>query len=326
VVIAYANGDVATASQAILVTVDTPKATPALDWGTPADITYGTPLDASQLDATASVPGTFAYSPAAGTILGAAAGQMLTVTFTPSDPAAYNSVTTMVPITVARATPTITWANPAGIPFGTSLGAAQLDATASVPGVFTYTHGGGTILNAGADQTLAVTFTPTDTKDYTTATAYDHINVDPPPLVTVTSVQVETVHLTKRKTATDIVITFSGGLDSADADNLGNYHLAAPSKGKTYSKRIGLKSVVYGPAADEVTLQVSGKLALSPSPQLRITATGILDASGRALDGNDSGQPGGDYVALLTKGGAQPQVVKGAETFVRHPHRFPLRP
>ena len=58
----------------------------------------------------------------------------------------------------------------------------------------------------------------------------------------------------------------------------------------------------------------------------RLTAAGILDASGRALDGNDSGQPGGDCVALLTKGGAQLQVIKGAETFVRRPHRFPSRP
>jgi hypothetical protein len=39
----------------------------------------------------------------------------------------------------ARATPTSTWASPASIVYGTPLSSAQLDATASVPGTFTYT-------------------------------------------------------------------------------------------------------------------------------------------------------------------------------------------
>ena len=74
-------------------------------------------------------------------------------------------------------TPTITWANPAAIVYGTALSGAQLDATATVPGTFTYTPASGTILAAGNDQTLSVIFTPTDTTDYTTATATVTINV-----------------------------------------------------------------------------------------------------------------------------------------------------
>ena len=110
--------------------------------------------------------------------------------------------------------------------------------------------------------------------------------------------------LKKTKTAYEIVIAFSGALNSVSADNLANYHLAAPGKGKkskAYSKNIGLKSAVYGPIPGEVTLQLKGKLALTPPPQLRITASGMLDGTGRPLDGNRDGQPGGDYVALLTK-------------------------
>ena len=49
--------------------------------------------------------------------------------------------------------------------------ATQLNATASVPGTFVYTPAAGTVLNAGAAQTLSVTFTPTDAANYTTATA-----------------------------------------------------------------------------------------------------------------------------------------------------------
>ena len=75
------------------------------------------------------------------------------------------------------------------------------------------------------------------------------------------------MHLTKRKTATEIVITFSGALNSVDADNLANYHLAAPGKGKkskTYSTRISLKSAVYGPTPEEVMLQLKSKLRSPP--------------------------------------------------------------
>jgi hypothetical protein len=67
-------------------------------------------------------------------------------------------------------TPTVSWATPAAITQGTALGAAQLNATASVPGTFVYTPPAGTVLSAGT-HTLGATFTPTDTTRYTTATA-----------------------------------------------------------------------------------------------------------------------------------------------------------
>jgi hypothetical protein len=75
------------------------KATPTVTWKAPAAINYGTALSGTQLNATASVAGTFSYSPAAGTVLLPGA-QTLSVTFTPTLTAAYNSVTTTVPLTV----------------------------------------------------------------------------------------------------------------------------------------------------------------------------------------------------------------------------------
>ena len=79
---------------------------PAINWSTPADITYGTPLGSAQLDATASfggsaVQGTFIYTPAAATILNAGANQTLSVTFTPADPTTFSSSATF---TVASST------------------------------------------------------------------------------------------------------------------------------------------------------------------------------------------------------------------------------
>jgi hypothetical protein len=42
---------------------------PVLNWTNPPSIRYGTALDTNQLNATCSVPGTFTYSPASGTVL-----------------------------------------------------------------------------------------------------------------------------------------------------------------------------------------------------------------------------------------------------------------
>jgi hypothetical protein len=83
--------------------------------------------------------------------------------------------------------PAITWATPAPIIYGTPLGAAQLDASSTVAGTFSYTPAAGTILTVGP-QTLNTTFTPTDTTDYTTATASVTLTVAPgTPTITITS-------------------------------------------------------------------------------------------------------------------------------------------
>ncbi len=72
-------------------------------------------------------------------------------------------------LTITQAAPAITWATPAAITYGTALSAAQLNATASTAGTFTYTPAAGLLLGAGT-QTLSVTFTPTDATDYSSAT------------------------------------------------------------------------------------------------------------------------------------------------------------
>ena len=81
--------------------------TPIITWPTPAPITYGTPLSAVQLNATASVPGSFVYTPAAGAVLGAGS-QTLSVTFTPTDGVDYTTATTTVPLTVNKGNLTVT--------------------------------------------------------------------------------------------------------------------------------------------------------------------------------------------------------------------------
>ena len=155
------------AQAAVSLTVT--KAIPAITWPAPATISYGTALNAAQLNAKASVPGTFAYTPAAGEVLPAGT-HPLSVTFTPTETKDVATAQATVSLTVAKATPIITWPAPAAISYGNPLSAVQLNATALVPGTFVYTPAAGTVLTAGT-QTLSVTFTPRDTADYTTAQA-----------------------------------------------------------------------------------------------------------------------------------------------------------
>jgi Flp pilus assembly CpaE family ATPase len=145
------------------------KETPAITWTTPAPISYGAALNATQLNAMASIPGAFVYTPAGGEVL-AVGMHTLSVSFTPEDTATHTTAQAAVSLTVSKATPVITWTTPAPITYGAALSAAQLNATASVPGTFIYTPAAGVVPTAGV-QTLLVTFTPTDTEDYATEQA-----------------------------------------------------------------------------------------------------------------------------------------------------------
>jgi sugar lactone lactonase YvrE len=149
---------------------------PVITWAAPASIPYGTVLSATQLDATASTDGTFVYSPTLGTVL-TAGTQVLSVTFTPTDITDYTTATKSVNLSVTKLTPTISWAAPADIAYGTALSATQLDATSPVNGTFVYSPVSGTVLNGGT-HTLTATFTPTDTVDYHIAQSSVTLNVD----------------------------------------------------------------------------------------------------------------------------------------------------
>lgn len=176
---------------ATIKNITTVKKTVTISWSNPQDITYGTKLSSTQLNATASyngvaVSGTYAYSPTVGTILSPGSQQTLKVTFTPTNrrvySTAYKEVKINVLSSVTKVTPAISWATPADIVAGTALGSAQLNATATyngspVAGTYTYSPAAGTVLSAGAAQTLKVTFTPTDNVKYNSATGDVKINV-----------------------------------------------------------------------------------------------------------------------------------------------------
>lgn len=78
----------APATASVQIQVNAQQA-PVITWAKPADIPQGTALSSTQLDATANVPGTFVYTPAAGTVL-PPGYQALNVKFTPNDTVNYS--------------------------------------------------------------------------------------------------------------------------------------------------------------------------------------------------------------------------------------------
>ena len=152
------------------------KLAPTIYWNNPTNITYGTALNNTQLDAYTSVNGNFIYTPSKGTVLSAGQQQILSITFTPTDTVNYTQTYATTLINVTQAAPTITWNNPADIVYGTPVSSVQLDANSSVNGTFIYNPPLGTVLGEGY-QTLNVNFTPDDAINYTSSSANVTINV-----------------------------------------------------------------------------------------------------------------------------------------------------
>ncbi len=142
------------------------KATPVITWANPADIVYGTPLSATQLNASTIVPGAFTYLPASGTVLNAGASQILLVDFVPTDATNYNNVpATTVTINVLKVTPTLSITNSPVVYTGAPQAAVLSSSTLGTISNILY-DGSATIpTNAG---TYAVTadFVPTDGVNY----------------------------------------------------------------------------------------------------------------------------------------------------------------
>ena len=178
--------DYTTAQASVQIVVNpAAKTTPTISAvPTASAITSGQALSASTLTGgTASVPGSFAWTtpstvPATGT-------DSESVTFTPTDTTDYTTATANVQIVVGKATPTISAVPTASaITEGATLSTSTLTGgTASVPGTFAWTTP--STVPATGTNSESVTFTPTDTTDYTTATANVQLVVNPAtPMIT----------------------------------------------------------------------------------------------------------------------------------------------
>lgn len=86
------------------------KTVPVITWADPADITVGTALSGTELNAIAtdpfsalSIAGSFAYTPTSGTVLARGNHQLLSTAFTPTDTSTYTSKSASAHINVTDA-------------------------------------------------------------------------------------------------------------------------------------------------------------------------------------------------------------------------------
>ncbi len=250
-------GNLPSTSNPIIITVA--KGTPTITWATPAAIVYGTALSSTQLNATASVPGTFVYTPPAGTVLSAGT-QTLSVAFTPTDTTDYLPASMTVNITVNQPSTTITWATPAALVYGTALSSTQLNATASVPGTFAYSPSAGTVLSPGT-QTLSVTFTPTDTKDYLSASTTVSITVNQA-LPTITWATPAPIAFGVALGSTQLNATASAQLNGATATVPGTFTYS-PVAGTVLAKGTHTLTVAFDPSNKVDFLSATGSVIIT---------------------------------------------------------------
>jgi hypothetical protein len=123
------------------------RATPAITWATPADIQFGSALGSGQLNATADVVGTFAYTPPAGTVLPVSNSQFLSETFSPMNGVDYTFGNAFVFINVKPVPPS----TPAQLVVTRSL--SRDSGTNEIVAIVTIANTGGT---AAANVTLTI--------------------------------------------------------------------------------------------------------------------------------------------------------------------------
>jgi hypothetical protein len=190
-------------------------------------------------------------------------------------------------LSVEKVTPTINWANPSPITYGTALDATQLNATASVPGSFVYTPASGTVLNAGDNQTLHLEFNPADAINYNKALKDVSINVrKAPATIALSDLNQNYNGSPKVATATTapaglsgVVITYDGSTTSPT--NAGSYAVTASLTNDNYQADDATATLIVNKVAPIVT--VSGNTCTYSGS----TCEGSGSAKG--VDGTDLG-------------------------------------
>jgi probable HAF family extracellular repeat protein len=249
-------------------------------FSSPIGQVYGAAPFALNGTATSGLPITYAIvnGPATitGNILTITGAGTVTIEASQSGNGTFNSASPVLrSFNVGMAMPVITWPAPAAIAAGTPLGSAQLDASANVPGTFSYNPAPGTILPFGS-QLLTVTFTPTDTADY--YAAYDSVPLTVAHGPTIFYVTNSTTGLIYGVTADGSVPTYAYGLSIPVG-------IALDAGGNLYVANEGTGSIL--------------KIPPGGGGGSSIFATGFLNSAsvGLAFDGN-----GNLYVANYNDG------------------------
>ena len=287
-------------SAAVSQTVN--KASPSVAWSTPAAITYGTALSATQLNAaasftlagnTTSVPGTFTYTPAAGTVL-AAGNQTLSVHFVPSDTTDFNPVDATVTLNVQKAALTVT-ANSLAKTYGQVITFAGTEFTTSGL-VNNDTITSVTLASAGAPATAGVNGSPyavvpsaavgTGLGNYNIVYVNGSLTVSPATLslhVTGTGGMYTSLPYTAscsiagglvNNDSVTLTVTYSSGTAPV---NVGSYIASCSSSGNpNYQAASAQGSIVIAPAPLTITASNQSMSFGGAAPAFGATYTGLL--------------------------------------------------
>src|SRR5262249_26590765 len=129
----------------------------------------------------------------------------------------------------------------------------------------------------------------------------------------------------KKHQVIEVIVGFSGQVNSTQAQNTAEYRLATADKKGSYTaknaKVVKLRSAVYNTMSHTVTLTPKKPFALKKPVQLKVRGSvrsGLMDDLGRAIDGNRDGQAGGDAIAVLKRSGsAVGAIIRGPLFVVR---------
>jgi hypothetical protein len=120
-----------------------------------------------------------------------------------------------------------------------------------------------------------------------------------PPLVTLKAIELPR----KKGATTGFVLALSDSVMNAGS---AKYRLTRPGRDKRFGTAddvaIALKRPVYDPTHRTITLKPRKRLVLTKL-LVELTASGLLDSTGTAVDGDRDGNPGGTFVAFFNKRG-----------------------
>jgi len=219
------------------------------------------------------------------------------------------SVTNSFAVTVAKATPIVTWANPANIVYGAVLGSSQLNATANAAGTFAYSPGAGTVLNSGTNQPLLVAFVPDDAANYNDAATAVAVNVLKAPL-TAAAVNASRTYGAANPGFTINYTGFVNGESSGALDATPAASTAATPTSPVGNYPIALTG---GSASNYSLALVQGTLTINPAP-LTITANDASAVFGQTIPpftGALVGIQNGDQIAATYSCAAIPGSLAG---------------
>jgi cyclophilin family peptidyl-prolyl cis-trans isomerase len=129
-----------------------------------------------------------------------------------------------------------------------------------------------------------------------------------PPVVTIQNVALSQP---RKNVVSAIQVTFTGPVNSTQVDAASTYRLTTAGKGGSFTARnarvIKTSSIVYDSSTNTVTLTLQKPVRMTKPMQLVVAGTGsagLIDSTGRYIDGAATGQPGSNAIIAITRKGA----------------------